>query len=244
MKKRKIKLLLISILLIFAISLTVFINTNNKYGKKVFVANFTGQIINHNKVIPEELLEYSRVKEQYENKDIVGMLKIPNAGLNEIVVQGEDNNYYLSHDINNNYDAYGTTFMDYRINLENSKKILIFGHNSSKRKTSFQELEKYYEEDYYKNHKTINLITNSEVRTYEIFSVYVEVSDWSYMNLNFEDDAKYYEHIKSLKNKSFYNTGVNVEKNDEVLILQTCSYHKEYSNYDKKYLLIISRRVE
>ena len=32
-------------------------------------------------------------------------------------------------------------------------------------------------------------------------------------------------------------------KDDEILILQTCSTHKDYHNYQKKYLLIILRRV-
>ena len=48
---------------------------------------------------------------------------------------------------------------------------------------------------------------------------------------------------KKLKSKSMYDTGVEVTKDDEILILQTCSTHKDYHNYQKKYLLIILRRV-
>ena len=37
--------------------------------------------------------------------------------------------------------------------------------------------------------------------------------------------------------------GIVKNSNDEILILQTCSTHKDYHNYQKKYLLIILRRV-
>ena len=40
-----------------------------------------------------------------------------------------------------------------------------------------------------------------------------------------------------------YDTGVTLSKDDEVLILQTCSEHPDYRNFQKKYLLIVLRRV-
>ena len=183
------------------------------------------------------------LKNTYNNDDIVSILKIEGANLNEIVLQGKDNNYYLSHNINKEYDKYGSTYMDYRINLDESKKILIFGHNSSYVSTPFQELENYYDKQYYETHKYITLQTEKEIRTYEIFSVYIETSDWTYMNLNFSSEGEWNSHFVKLKNKSLYDTKVEVSGEDEILILQTCSNNKNYSSYKKKYLLIISRRV-
>ena len=59
----------------------------------------------------------------------------------------------------------------------------------------------------------------------------------------FNSEEEYLNHLKKLKSKSMYDTGVEVTKDDEILILQTCSTHKDYSNYQRKYLLIILRRV-
>ena len=64
------------------------------------------------------------------------------------------------------------------------------------------------------------------------------------MNINFIDNEDYYRHINNLKDKSIYNTEIELKYYDEILILQTCSNHKDYLNYDKKYLLIISRRIK
>ena len=63
------------------------------------------------------------------------------------------------------------------------------------------------------------------------------------MRVNFKDDEEYLNHLLKLKSKSMYDTGVEVTKDDEVLILQTCSTHKDYRNYQRKFLLIILRRV-
>ena len=101
----------------------------------------------------------------------------------------------------------------------------------------------YYDKDYYDNHKYVDLTTSTTKKRYEIFSVYVEPTDYSYMNINFNSEEEYLNHLKKLKSKSMYDTGVEVTKDDEILILQTCSTHKDYHNYQKKYLLIILRRV-
>ena len=50
-------------------------------------------------------------------------------------------------------------------------------------------------------------------------------------------------HLEKLKSKSIYDTGENISPDDNILILQTCSFKKEYENFNKKYLLIIARRV-
>ena len=92
------------------------------------------------------------------------------------------------------------------------------------------------------NHKYMSIITSNTEKKYEIFSVYVETSDFSYMNLKLSDE-EFDNQFKMFKEKSLYDTGVEVLPNDEVLVLQTCSTHRDYSNYKYKYLLIILRRV-
>ena len=87
-------------------------------------------------------------------------------------------------------------------------------------------------------------MTDSNVFRYKIFSVYVEPEDWSYMKLEYKDDISRFKELEKYKSKSMYDTGTEVDPNDDILILQTCSYKKEYSKYSKKYLLVISRRVK
>lgn len=239
-KRFKILLLLI-LLLAFCASLYEYnfsIQKDDKVVDKVITAN-------KEKVSDvEQLNEILEIRKDYNNEDVIGKISISDTDIDEVVFQSSNNSYYLNHNGYKKYDQYGEVFADYRIDFDTSKKILIFGHNSSRIKTPFSNLEKYYDKSYYDNHKYITLTLENEVRTYAIFSAYVETSDWSYMNLKFNSTTDWYNHILKLKNNSSYDTGVDVEENDEILILQTCSYNQNYKDYDKKYLLIVSRRVK
>lgn len=185
----------------------------------------------------------TKVRDEYNNDDIKGISEIVNADYIVPVLQGKDNDYYLNHDAYGKHNYMGSIYLDYRVNIDSSKKLLIYGHNSSNIDMPFKILEEFYDKDYYDNHKYVDLTTSTTKKRYEIFSVYVEPTDYSYMNINFNNDDEYFDHLEKLKSKSMYDTGINISKDDEILILQTCSTNKDYRNYQKKYLLIILRRV-
>lgn len=192
-----------------------------------------------------EQKEYTKVKklqEENNNKDIVGYLTIPGTNISEPVLQSDDNEFYLSHGINKNKNIVGSVYLDYRVKINEGKKNLIYSHNSSSLTVPFKELEKYYDEDFYKEHQFIFLEDTNSKQRYQIFSVFVETKDWSYMKVAFSNED-FLSHIKTLKEKSWYDTGVTIEESDEVLILQTCSHHKKYSKYKNKYLLVIAKKV-
>ena len=182
------------------------------------------------------------LKEKYQNNDIVGSISIDGVGINEPILQYTDNDYYLTHDNYGRYDKYGSVFLDYRCNKD-SKKLLIFGHNFYNSDTPFSKLENYYEESYYKQNQYLNILLDNESRRYQIFSVYIETEDFTYMNLKI-DDEQYNNDLIKYKNNSFYQTNVDVNANDEILILQTCSNNSKYKKYKDKFLLIIAKRIE
>ena len=62
------------------------------------------------------------------------------------------------------------------------------------------------------------------------------------MNLNITDET-YNKDLLKYKNKSLYNTNVDINNDDNILILQTCSNHPNYQKYENKYLLIIAKKV-
>ena len=232
--KYLITILVLFIGLFFVQSKFALDNQKNVEAETVAVIN-TSQV--QNLSVINDLQAY------YNNKDIVGLLNIENTNDNIVITQGNDNREYLNKDLYKNDDKYGTPFLDYRVDINNSDILLIFGHNSSKKKIPFTVLENYYDYDYFKNHQYINLLTDEQYLRYEVFSIFVETKDWSYMNLKFSDEDDYLNHLQKLKNKSMYETGVSVNKDDDILILQTCSHKKEYKNYDYKYLLVIARKV-
>ena len=185
------------------------------------------------------------LKEGYNNDEIVGVLSIPDTSINSIVVQHSDNEYYLNHNISNVENVEGAVYLDYRVDINSGRKNLIYGHNGDSEflEVPFSELEKYYDKEFYEDHQFIYLEDEDGVGTYQIFSVFVETRDSNYMYLNFKSDSAWLEHITYLKNKSLYDTSINVDETDDVLILQTCSHNEEYIKYKDKYLLVVAKRV-
>ena len=195
-----------------------------------------------NKVISkekEDLVE--ALRKQYNNNDIIGTIEIPGTEIYENILQTTNDEYYLNHDNYGNYDIYGSVFLDYRCSKD-SKKLLIFGHNDFKDATPFSNLENYYDKNYYENNKYIDIIIDNEKMRYKIFSVYIEQEYFTYMNLKISDE-KYKNDLMKYKNKSMYETNVEVSEDDKILILQTCSNHKDYKKYKDKYLLIIAKKI-
>lgn len=182
------------------------------------------------------------LKEEYKNDDIIGILSIKNTELLVPIAQSEDNEYYLERNLYKEPDIAGSIFLDYRFSIEDSRKKIIYGHNNKNADTPFTYLENYYNEEFYKEHKYINVQTVNSTKTYEIFSVYVEISNWDYMKDNY-NEQEWNEHLQELKQNSIYSTNVDIKEDDKILILQTCSTLEKYKNYSDKYLLIISKEI-
>lgn len=235
--KNKILIIICSICLAILILFNLFSsNSSKQYNLDIEQNDNVNNPVNYEEII-------NNLKIEYNNDDVVGILEINNTDYIVPIMQGKDNDYYLNHTPDGKENYMGSIYLDYRVNIDSSRKLLIYGHNSSNIDMPFKILEEFYDKDYYNNHKYVEITTSTTKKKYEIFSVHVETKDFSYMNINFVDDEDYLNHITKLKERSMYGTNIELSKDDEILILQTCSTHKDYYNYTKKYLLIILRRV-
>ena len=193
----------------------------------------------------EHSVKIESLKNTYHNSEIVGYVSIPNTNISSVVVQHKDNDYYLNHSASKEPNIEGAIYLDYRVDINSGRKNIIYGHNgdSTNLNVPFSELEKYYDKAFFDNNQFIYLEDSTGVGKYQIFSVFVETRDSNYLYLNFKNDSSWFEHISYLKNKSMYDTGINVDATDDVLLLQTCSHNANYSKYKDKYLVVVAKRV-
>ena len=166
-------------------------------------------------------------KELYEtmsrdNEDYVGWIVIEDTKINYPIVQGSDNDYYLSHTFEGKENSSGTLFVDYRIEegME-GKHVLVYGHNM-KNGSMFAGLKKYREDEFYEQHKTFRVYTKTGLYTYEIFAVREIPADSDAYTLWFADDADFMSYIKKMQADSIQSTGVTVEPGDRIITLSTC----------------------
>lgn len=234
MKRKIIKKCTIVLLLISSIFLVVTFqsqdNDKKKHNNKKIYQDISTLSVRNNENI---ILNYQK---EFNNEEIIAELSIENTNLVTPIVKGTDNEFYLNHYLDKSKNDLGSNFLDYRNNIDD-KKILIYGHNSENVYTDFHLLENYLDEEYYYNHNDITLKTIDNVYNYKIFSIYIATTALQHVNLNFTDD-EYSKHLNWLKNNSIYNTGVNIESNSEILVLQTC-----YFDIDNSYLIVVAKKV-
>jgi sortase B len=244
--KKKIILFVILILIVCTGYVTnkQFEDKKNEIFKE-FILNDTN--IDYDSLIVQDSFDtktyVSNLKNKYKNNDVVGALNIENANYTVPLVQGKDNDYYLNHLPNKKSSFMGSVYLDYRVDVDNSKKLLIFGHNSSKYYMPFKVLMNYYNEDYVKSHEYLTITTENKIRRYKIFAVLTETSNFDYMKLVYRNND-YKKHLDYLYNKSIFKLDDNYNIDSNIVILQTCSTHKKYKKYNKKFLLVVFKEVK
>ena len=204
------------------------------------------------KVVPEDKIKpvekqkkdttvsINELRKQYNNNDIVAYVEIPKV-LGEPIVQTNDNEYYLHNDIYKKQNKIGANFLDYRNDLTNDKKLLIYSHSDPEQTLPFVKLKYYNDEEFFKKHKYIYLTDSNSVRKYEVFASYIETEDFDYVNLKSFGGLTYGEHLNKLKNKSYVKSDVKLDEDSRVLILQTCSFIDIDAN--TKYQLVMGKEV-
>lgn len=175
----------------------------------------------------------NQYKDYYQNDDIVGILKIADTNITTFLVQTDNNTYYLSHNFTKAKDHRGAIFVDYRTPL-NSKQVNIYGHNSRTIPIIFKELENYVNKDFYDTHKYISIWDGRKENIYEIASINIDKNSYEHIIIN---PINKKDHITKLS-KSLYDTGVDINESDDLLIIQTCFYNPKNS-----YLIIVSKKI-
>ncbi len=159
------------------------------------------------------------------NPDTIGYLDVNNTNINYIVVQAEDNKFYLKNNFYKESNRHGWIFADYRNTLNgNDKNIVIYGHNT-RDGSMFGTLRRVIKENWYTN-KDNHIVTfnlNGEEKKYQVFSSYsIPVEDY-YISTDFKDNNEFKEFLNTIKKRSVYNYNVELTENDHILTLSTCT---------------------
>lgn len=164
------------------------------------------------------------------NPEVVGWLKVNDTNVDYPVVQANDNDYYLKHNLYNEEDKNGWIFMDYRNgNYELDTNTIIFGHNMYYSGIMFGTLTNAYKKTWYTKEEnlTISFDTIYESNEYEIFSIYKIPKTTDYLKTYFANDDEFVEFIDLIKDRSIEDFGIEVVPGDKILTLSTCSNYAE-----------------
>ncbi len=201
---------------------------------------------NQSKTIVEEIantvttvVEEDTKKEKYDidfkslkqiNKDVVAWTKVNGTNIEFPIVRCADNDYYLTHSLDQSYNSAGWIFMDYKNVLDGSdKNIVVYGHNR-RDDSMFGTLKNILTEEWYENKDNyiIPFVTENETKEFQVFSVYtIEAEDY-YITTYFNSDSEYEEFLRDIKGRSVKDFGIGVTKDDKILTLSTCANNNKY----------------
>ena len=232
--RRLIYIVLIILIIIATIYIVFFIRGKNNTIQESSALNEVQ--IDEAKVDSKTTERMLQVQElQKENPDVVGWIEIEETNINYPVLQGTDNSYYMTHNYKKEAAKDGSIFLDkdYDWSIPSSN-LLMYGHNMGDG-AMFQDLLKYEDEEFYKQHPIVRFTTATEDAEYEIISAFKSRVYYKseknvfryYYFINADNEEEYNEFVNNAKEASFYDTGKDAEYGDQLMTLSTCSYHTE-----------------
>lgn len=168
------------------------------------------------------------------NTDVVAWIYIEDTVISYPVVQGEDNDQYLSVMFDGTRNAAGSIFLDYRNEPDfTDQNTVLHGHHM-KNGSMFAGISKYRTQDYYDSHPYILIMTPDVNYRYHVIAGYVASLSDPAWKMEFTSDEELQDWIDRAISRSGFVSAVTANPRDRFLTLSTCSY--EFN--DARFILI------
>ena len=192
---------------------------------------------------PPVLDEYKNLLNK--NKRLIGWVKIDDTNIDYPVMQTTDNEYYLDHNLNQEYDKNGSIFMDKDCDvLKPSTNLILYGHHM-KSGQMFGNLSLYSDQSYYEKHPYIQFDTIYEKGLYEIMYVFRsrvysedEIVFKYYQFIDAQSEQEFDSYMNDMEGMSLYDTGVTAQYGDRLLTLSTCDYQEKNGRF-----VVVAKKV-
>jgi len=178
--------------------------------------------------------EFVLLRQQFENDDIVGHLIIDGTSIDYFVTQGQDNHFYLYHDIHKNANRSGWVFLDHTNNISRSdRNTVIYAHNV-RDGTRFRDITQFASLEFFNNHRYIHFNTIYEDSLWEVFAFYRTGIDFPYIQIIFPTRDIFAGLLSEIQKKSWHDANIVVTADDRILTLSTCV---SYGGQDMRYVI-------
>lgn len=185
----------------------------------------------------EPLLDFEALRARFP--DLVGWIRIADSGIDYPVVQGIDNDFYLTHLPDKERNSAGSIMMDAACHPNFGSAVTILHGHHMRSGAMFGDLDLYLEEGYYEAHPVIRLNTPEANYDVEIFAVTIVDGRTYGYETSFEDEEAFAAFLEELTQENAIDAEYEIEFGDRLLMLSTCEY-----SYDDARLLVVGKIVE
>lgn len=171
--------------------------------------------------------------------DAVGWISLPGTSIDYPVVQGEDNEYYLSHLPDGQANAAGSIMLDAACDgLFGDELNILHGHHM-KNGSMFGCLDAFRDEAFYPEHSTLRLMTPQGDCDVALFAAFTTDGEAFGYPTAFDSDEAFDAFLAQCRARSFFRADVEVRRGDRLLLLSTCSYA-----YEGERLLVVGKLMQ
>ena len=186
--------------------------------QEVLPAEPDGQVVD----IPRLQVDFAALRESCP--DVVGWIRINDALIDYPVVQGKNNEFYLSHLPNGAANSGGSIMMDISCAADFSSDVTILHGHHMKNGAMFGDLDEYKDPEYFAAHPVIELCTPDGNYEAQIFAAYtVNAHSFGY-EANFGSEKAFNSYVQKAMAATPFDAGVDVAYGDRLLLLSTCNY--------------------
>lgn len=173
------------------------------------------------------------------NPGLVAWIRCEGTNIDYPVVQGTDNEYYLTRLPDGTTNKMGSIFLDFRCSPDFSgKNSAIYGHHM-KSGDMFAALENYREQAFYDEHPVVMLYTSERDYLMEVFAGYVVNAEWETLPLDFDSTAGFELYVSGVRRRSVFESGADISASDRLITLSTCTY-----DFSEARFVLVGKLVE
>ena len=203
---------------------------------EIEAAEFTGEREGEAPVIPEDVrtdaeehpIDFEAL--QAYNPELYAWVRVPGTNIDYPVAQhaGEDQTYYLHHDLYGNAQFAGCIYSEEPSAKDFSDPVtVLYGHNM-KNGSMFQNLHLFRDEAFFEEHPYVYIYTPEETFIYRIYALYAYDNRSITQSFDFEDESELEEYLEGTTNPRSMDArlrrDIEVTNEDHVLTLSTCIY--------------------
>ena len=181
-----------------------------------------------------------------KNRKLIGWLKIEGCDIDYPVMQTSNNEYYLDHNYNQEYDKKCSLFLDKDCDAAfPNDNMIIYGHHMKSGKM-FGNLNYYSKESFWEDNKEFTFDTIYETGTYAVMYVFrskiyseEEIVFKYYQFIDATSENEFNSNMEEMANMSLYDTGVTASYGDRLITLSTCDSSEEDGRF-----VVVAKKIK
>lgn len=176
--------------------------------------------------LPEEVLALAGVDLEAlraVNEDVAGWIEIPGTEVSYPLLQGTNNQYYLSHNWKKEPSAGGAVYLEVSSAGDLTDfHTIVYAHRMNN-DSMFGPLRHYNDLNFWREHPCIYIVTEAGVYRYDIFAAQEASVKGLVYRLDLETSHLEEDFLQFCVENSAIDTGITPQANDRILTLSTCT---------------------